>query len=136
MDEQNLPRTREDILVGFETDFIEGFKRLVLEIQRSGEYGNSELEDLDYSDLGFEFSGKIDHDTFRIKLVHEVGGGEGEGETVERVWEVIDTFVDKSLGFAMLTGFYTSYNGTDWDSTLTRVYPRQVTVTQYFDKPE
>lgn len=72
----------------------------------------------------------------RIDLVYSEGGGEGEGDHVERVFAIKN--VDGSIiSHFRLTGFYSSNYGTEWDepSEVERVYPRQVMVTQYFNEP-
>ncbi len=73
---------------------------------------------------------KIDDEVFekevgKWKLVHEIGGDE-----VIRVFHLIDHDI-----YFQISGYYSSYNGIDcgeWDG---QVYPRQVAVTQYFNKP-
>lgn len=66
-------------------------------------------------------------------IVHSEGGSEGEGEYVERV-------IHFCVGgepeiFLRTTGFYESYNGTEWSGEWQVVYPREVLVTQYFETP-
>lgn len=71
---------------------------------------------------------------FFLTQVDATGGNEGGGDYVERVFEIAD--VDGiSYGFVRQTGFYTSEYGTEWDYEITRVYPKQVVVTQYFESP-
>jgi hypothetical protein len=65
-----------------------------------------------------------------MKLVHAHGGGEGEGEHVERVFQVNHPSFERPR-YVEITGFYDSYNGTEWDNNMYEVYPRQVMVTQY-----
>jgi len=65
------------------------------------------------------------------ELVWQLGGREGGGEQVEWVFKLD---FDNNPRYVLITGFYSSYNGTDWDSGYTEVYPREVTVTQYFDE--
>lgn len=71
-------------------------------------------------------------DSYCLKLVHSVGGGEGEGELVERVIKV-STHRDV-LGYVQINGYYMSYDGTTWDdpSEFEIVYPKEVVVVQYF----
>lgn len=69
---------------------------------------------------------------FTMPCVHSEGGGEGEGEYVERVFAVKDG--DEALVYFRITGFYSSYNGTDWDDGFSIVEPYQKTITLYRDK--
>lgn len=58
--------------------------------------------------------------------VSEEGGGEGDGSYVGHVYQLGDQFV-------LVTGHYTSWDGTDWDyGSINEVFPRQVTRTEYF----
>lgn len=66
-----------------------------------------------------------------IELVYQEGGYEGEGDHVWRVFKVTEG--TEELGYISLDGFYSSYEGTEWDwNSLQQVYPREVTVVQYF----
>lgn len=67
------------------------------------------------------------------QVVHSQGGGEGEGEYVERVFAVKDE-KDEVLHYLKITGYYSSYNGTDWDDKWEEVEPYEVTVTKYKKK--
>lgn len=58
------------------------------------------------------------------------GGGEGEGESVYRVYAVVKDGAE--IAYFATNGYYASEYGTDWDDTYTTVYPREVVVTQYF----
>jgi hypothetical protein len=72
---------------------------------------------------------------YHYKQVHSEGGHEGGGEHVERIYEIYKD--DQTTGiFFELAGFYSSYEGIEWDDCVTRVYPHQVMVTQYRDYPE
>jgi hypothetical protein len=55
-------------------------------------------------------------------------GGEGEGET----WVRVHHFVDHNV-FIKTTGFYTSYNGTDFDGwgCCSQVTPKEKVITIY-----
>jgi hypothetical protein len=64
-----------------------------------------------------------------IKCVEEIGGYEGGGETVRRVYEIINP--SGELEYYEKTGYYTSEWGTEWDSGFARVYPREVMITIY-----
>lgn len=85
-------------------------------------------------------------DNLYVHTVHEVGGYEGGGESVERVYEfVLDPELDSSgsivedtgrpILYVKQTGYYNSHDGIEWDNKYTRVYPRPVTVTQYSEEP-
>lgn len=47
--------------------------------------------------------------------------------------EIILHFVDHGVYFRQ-TGHYTSYNGSDWNKKIVEVFPKPVTVIQYFPK--
>lgn len=68
-----------------------------------------------------------------VQVVHSQGGGEGEGEYVERVFAVKDE-KDEALHYLKITGYYSSYNGTDWDDKWEEVEPYEVTVIKYKKK--
>jgi hypothetical protein len=81
----------------------------------------AKIEDIGISDVAYE---DFDEKELPLKLVHSVGGGEGGGEYVERVFEHAGIFVK-------LTGYYASYSGTDWDEDVVQVFPKQKTITVY-----
>jgi hypothetical protein len=66
-----------------------------------------------------------------IEVVYEIGGREGGGESVVRVYKVTN-HIDNEVHYFQLTGCYESYNGTEWDDELVEVFPHQVMVTQYY----
>jgi len=70
---------------------------------------------------------------FSIKSVHEEGDTEGGGEHSEIVYAIIDS-KDDDLTYFKYTGFYSSYNGTNWHDKYEIVYPRQVMITEYHPK--
>lgn len=70
----------------------------------------------------------FDQNELNIRLVHEEGGGEGEGEHVERVFEHDD---NGKLIYFRITGFYSSYEGIDWDTDVEKVKPVLKTITVY-----
>lgn len=68
-----------------------------------------------------------------VQLVHSLGGGEGDGEYVERVFAIKDE-KDEVLHYLRITGYYSSYSGTDWDDKWVEVEPYEVVVTKYKKK--
>jgi len=95
--------------------------------------GQIDMYELEYAD---EALGGL-----RPYLVHSEGGGEGEGESVDRVFAIAppgllvkEGKVDGALAYVRITGYYTSEEGTEWDSSWEPVEPRAVVVTQYFNK--
>ena len=62
------------------------------------------------------------------------GGGEGEGESVYRVYAILKDGVE--IAYFSVNGYYASEYGTDFEDDFTTVYPRQVMVTQYFTTKE
>lgn len=88
--------------------------------------------DLRPSQVGEGDTPDFDHG-ISLTEVDSEGGYEGGGSHVESVQALkVDGTV---LLHFRITGFYESYNGTEWEDGFQIVYPRQVTVTQYFDKP-
>lgn len=67
-----------------------------------------------------------------IECVHSEGDCEGGGEHSENVFGVFEG--DQALSYIRVTGYYASYNGTDWNDDWTFVEPRTVEVVQYFPK--
>lgn len=71
-----------------------------------------------------------------LTVAYEEGGHEGGGEYVERVIGIHHGKKEDCVAFVRVTGYYYSYDGTTYDDdSLMQVYPRQVTVTQYFENP-
>lgn len=67
------------------------------------------------------------HETFgEIEVIHEEGDCEGGGDHSEKVFH----FKDHNV-FIRVTGFYSSYNGTDWENDWTEVSPKEKTITVY-----
>lgn len=67
--------------------------------------------------------------------VYSVGGGEGSGESVIRVWSV--SLDGDALAHIRVTGYYESYNGTEYnDDEADLVEPHNVVETRYFTKAE
>lgn len=70
----------------------------------------------------------LDDEQVHIRSVYREGGGEGEGEYVERVLSI--SLGDEEV-FLRTTGFYSSYSGTDWSGEWVQVFPQAVTVVRY-----
>lgn len=64
----------------------------------------------------------------KLDLVYSEGDCEGGGDYSEQVYKYES---EKEIIYLKITGFYSSYHGTDWDSEILRVYPIQVTTTKY-----
>lgn len=75
-------------------------------------------------------SNSLEAGDLTLTLVDQHGGGEGEGEYVERNYRINDG--DQVLAHVQITGFYTSNDGTEWNHEVTRVYPKEVSVVKYF----
>jgi hypothetical protein len=69
-----------------------------------------------------------------LEVVESEGGYEGGGESASRVFAIVNSRDDR-LGYFKITGFYSSYNGTEWDDEIEVVYPHEVLVTQYTTTP-
>lgn len=115
------------------TDPILAFKTLVAEWQ------NTEVEAIYLGELEnipkeLKRSRLQPAQNHTLEVVESEGGHEGEGEYVCRVYAVVNA-KGESVLYVRQTGFYESYNGTEWDDTLVQVYPREVMVTQYHETP-
>lgn len=75
-------------------------------------------------------SNELEFNGLTATCVYAEGGNEGGGEHVERVYAVLDG--SNVIAHFRFTGFYQSYNGTEWNDVFERVEPREVVVTQYF----
>jgi hypothetical protein len=71
----------------------------------------------------------IGGESFELSCVYSKGGIEGEGEHVERVFEVKKD--GQTLNFIRTIGYYDSWDGTDWSEEYDEVKPVEVTVTRY-----
>lgn len=60
------------------------------------------------------------------EIVHEQGDCEGGGDHSEKVIHFKDHDV-----YIRVTGFYSSYDGTDWDNDWSEVKPKEKTITVY-----
>lgn len=65
-----------------------------------------------------------------LKKVHSEGGCEGGGDHAEIVFGIM--YNGACVQHFRVTGYYSSYDGTDWDDVIEVVFPREVLVTQYF----
>jgi hypothetical protein len=101
-----------------------GFLQAFLEKSECGVSINSvyEIEDLD---------DETTVDGFHLTLVDSEGGGEGEGEYVERTWKFTHPDEPDFEMYVELQGRYDSYEGTEWDDEIYMVKPVEVLVTQY-----
>ncbi len=72
---------------------------------------------------------------FSIELVNSEGGTEGGGEYVERVFKITEFNITEPAQepvYLRRTGFYSSYNGIEYDGEFEIVIPREVIVTEYY----
>ena len=84
------------------------------------------LNELEVSggDFAYEFD---NNEEFGLApIVHEEGDCEGGGDHSE----VVRHFTDHNV-YIQVTGYYSSYNGTDWDGNFTEVSPKEKTITVY-----
>lgn len=88
------------------------------------------LSNYDVADLYFKHEDGFhaDGETAYFRLAYSEGGGEGEGEYVERV---LGIKVGQEEVFLRTTGFYESYNGTEYSGEWVQVFPQEVTVVRY-----
>lgn len=79
-------------------------------------------------------------DGYYLCVVNSIGGGEGGGDHVERIiaaYKLIESTDDRIVfdtsdaSFCKLTGFYSSYEGTDWDEDLEPVSPSLKTIVEF-----
>ena len=56
-------------------------------------------------------------------------GGEGQGDLRYVVLKV--TFTDETVKYYRQEGYYSSYDGTDWDGDFTEVTPKEVLRTEW-----
>lgn len=82
--------------------------------------------ELDTSELLELLEGPEDETFGNVAIVDEVGGHEGGGDYAMRVVH----FKDHNV-FLKLTGSYSSYEGTDWDSDWKEVVPKEKMITVY-----
>lgn len=71
----------------------------------------------------------IDDDPYIVQVVDSEFAGEGDyNAAVYVVFQVRNAYEDKAFRIA---GWYQSYEGTDWDTNLYEVKPREVKVTKW-----
>lgn len=82
------------------------------------------LKEFSGSDFAYEFGNKEGFG--KAKIVHEEGDCEGGGDysCVVRYFEEHDVYIQ-------VTGFYSSYEGTEWDGEFEQVFPKEKTITVY-----
>lgn len=78
-----------------------------------------------------DFNERQTVDGIHIKLIDSEGGIEGGGEYAHRIWTVNEG--SKILSHIRVTGYYSSWEGTDWSGDWTFVYPRETIVIKYFE---
>lgn len=122
-----MDATPENRLVELATTNANAFLDAYLEASGSG------LTHRDTSELAEEQNFGNDIEGFTFTLVDSEGGGEGGGEYVHRIFEVKRH--GKRLSHLRILGNYQSYNGTEFDTDWSIVYPHEVVVTQYTEKP-
>ena len=88
-------------------------------------FNGYELEECFYGKDGFDYGG------FNIILEDEFGG-EGQGDDIWKVFKIED-METKEKTYFKVRGYYDSWNGTDWDGTITLAKPVEVTVIQWED---
>ena len=78
---------------------------------------------------GFAFTDDVG-DKYWFCIIDSEGGGEGEGEHVERIVAVFKygDHSDALVGLVQVTGFYSSDYGTEWDTEYNEVTPKPKTV--------
>jgi len=62
----------------------------------------------------------------KVEIVSSKGDREGGGSYAEIVFH----FKDHNV-YLRVTGYYSSYHGTDWEEDWTEVFPREKTITVY-----
>lgn len=120
-----------DIITSYLT--AEKLAELLLDANKFIEELKEIFEADDLGDLANTADGGFTQQGVRINLVYQEGGGEGEGENVDRVISVETD--GKIQAYIRFTGYYASNYGTEWnEGSAVFVEPREVVVTQYFSK--
>lgn len=91
----------------------------------------------DYGDENTHFNGYdveeylsvYKNDKYEFKEIEHFGG-EGEGDSMWKVFEIKNLQNDKIINFR-LNAWYDSWNGAEWDGELEIVEPYEVTVTRW-----
>lgn len=94
----------------------------------------------------FDFGGETING-FALTCVESIGGEEGGGAYVSRIYEVrvstssntygeVNRGSGWSLGFIRAQGAFDSYAGIQWETTIDQVYPHRVMVTKYRSTPQ
>lgn len=105
------------------------------------DYPDSYTEDDYDSDEALEYITNVQHEGFKLFEV-DSKGGEGQGDYAMTVWAVVpadaepvrqkDKTVSEAIVYLRLEGFYSSYNGTDWDTdSIQEVAPTPVVRTEW-----
>lgn len=82
------------------------------------------LKEFSGRDFAYEFDNREGFG--KAEIVHEEGDTEGGGDysCVVRYFEEHDVYIQ-------VTGFYSSYEGTDWDNDFQEVKPKEKTITVF-----
>lgn len=74
----------------------------------------------------------VDQLPFSMQLVHSVGGGEGEGESVIRVFEIKSKDTNKVHCYVQINGYYDSWHGIDFEEDSWKfVQPKEKITVEY-----
>ena len=84
------------------------------------------LEELEISASDFAYELDDREEFGSAPIVHEEGDCEGGGSYSC----VVRHFVDHNV-YIEVIGYYSSYNGTDWDEGFTEVFPKEKTIIVY-----
>lgn len=76
--------------------------------------------------LGYEDYNDEEIGLGEIKLVEDIGGYEGAGEYMAKVYHFVEHDV-----YLKMEGYYSSWDGSEWESGFTHVEPKEVMVIQY-----
>jgi len=85
-----------------------------------------------YDINGYELEeclGKYSNDNYSIEEV-EHSGGEGQGEEMWKVFKIQDLKTKEATYFRK-SGYYDSWNGTEWQENIELVESYEVTVTRW-----
>lgn len=117
---------------------VQEVENLLIGSREYDEFGDDDYEELSWGHWLHEGTGDFEKisPSLLARTVKTVGGYEGGGEYVEMVIEVRPTIESREVWypasrFFKKLGFYTSFNGTDFDGEFFEVFPKQRTVTVY-----